>query len=90
MERLFGVFLILGGVIIFNVFIKNIVGMVNVFREFMDNLDCSDKLPKFYGLLCELNGRYDIDIRLQKDIDDFFCYIGDNDRNLAINDDDEI
>ena len=88
-ERLFGSFLILTGVIVFNLFINEISSMVIVFRAFMDNLDCLEKLPKFYGILFEFNGRNDIDINLQKSIDEFFMYSGSHDRTLAINDDDE-
>ena len=44
-ERLFISMIMLSGIIIFNIFMSNILGMISLFEVLIKDLDDSDKLP---------------------------------------------
>ena len=53
-------------------------------------MDDGDNLSKFFGLIKRFNGNVDIEVNLKREIEQFFDYKWQFDRNQAIDDEQEI
>ena len=81
LERVIGALVLLFGVAIFSYIMGKFVEMVNQIREFRRELDNSDELNRFFGVIEQFNNSKPINLQLKRKIEDFFHFKWNNDKN---------
>ena len=89
-ERLLGAFLLLFGVAIFSLFMGTFIEMIDKYKAVNAELEHGDELARFFGLMKHFNGDNDIRLDLKRSIEEYFDYRWKNDRNQAIDDEEEL
>ena len=84
LERIVGALVLLFGVAIFSYIMGKFVEMVNQIREFRRELDDSDELNRFFGVIVQFNNNKQINLQLKRNIEDFFHFKWNNDKNQAL------
>ena len=82
-ERLVGAFLLLFGVAIFSLFMGVFIEIIDKYREVNADLEEGDKLARFFGVIKHFNGDIEIKLELKREIEDYFTYRWQNNRNQA-------
>lgn len=89
-ERLLCAMVLLFGNMIFSLVMEQFLGILNEVKELENDLDEGDQLSKFFGLIQRFNKGKLIPITLQTEIQEYFDYRWENDKNAAINDEVEV
>lgn len=89
-ERIFCAMILLFGVAIFSYIMGNFKEVLEKFNQLNEDLDDGDELTKFFGLLQRFNGNKSINLELRNKIEAFFDYKWNNDRKMAIDDEEEL
>lgn len=58
-------------------------------KDMNKDLDDSDNLSKFLGVMCKFNHNKPMNEKIKNEITEYFDYKWKNDRNMAIDDDEE-
>lgn len=82
-ERAFGAFILLFGVAIFSIIMGNFIEILGSFQQFNAGLDDGDNLTKFFGTIQKFNKMESIGLSLKVEIESYFAYKWDNDKNQA-------
>lgn len=83
-ERVFTAFVIFFGVAVFSYIVGNFVDVLESFNLIQQDFDEGDHLFKFFGLLKNFNSGNKLKKKSLKDIEDYFEYKWQNDKNQAI------
>jgi hypothetical protein len=89
-ERFICAFILLFGVAIFSYFMGILFEIIENFRKLNEDLDDGDELTRFFGLLRHFNNNAAVDDSVKSNIEQHFDYRWMNDKNQAIDDEDEI
>ena len=89
-ERILLAFTFLFGVLIFSIVMSNFIEILDKVSLINADLDEGDELCRFFGLLKRFNGGRTINQEIIGKIEKFFDYKWNNDKLMAINDDEEI
>lgn len=88
-ERLLCTLVFLFGCMIFGYVLGNYGDIIVEYENLTADLDMGDELARFFGLLKHFNDSEDMDWGMQQDIEQYFQYKWQNDRNQAIDDQEE-
>lgn len=89
-ERLLCALVLLFGNMIFSLVMEQFLGILTEMKQLEHDLDEGDQLSKFFGLIQRFNKGKMIPIQLQQEIQEYFDYRWEHDKNAAINDDEEV
>jgi hypothetical protein len=89
-ERAICALILLLGVAIFSYFMGILFEIIDSFRKLNDPIDEGDELTRFFGLIRKFNNNAPIDHDLKTRIESHFDYKWINDKNQAIDDEDEL
>ena len=89
-ERAICALTLLLGVAIFSYFMGILFEIIDSFRKLNDPIDEGDELTRFFGLIRKFNNNAPIDHTLKTKIEAHFDYKWINDKNQAIDDEDEL
>lgn len=88
-ERLACVLMFLGAGTVFALNLNEFSEIVTSHDELMAEIDEGDKLILFFDVLKHFNGDVDIGTEKRREYEEYFDFKWKNDRNSALNDDDE-
>lgn len=80
-EYLITAFILLFGVAIFSYVMGNFIEIFTSFNQINAGFDDGDNLSKFFGLIKQFNKGQSINIKMQNEIEDYFEYRWNNDKN---------
>ena len=86
-ERLIIAFFLMFGVAIFSYIMGSFIQILNVAKEFAAENEDGINLSKFFGTLRKFNNEEDIKLSLKKEIESFFDYKWQLDKNEIVFDD---
>jgi len=89
MERIFCAFILLIGVAIFSIVMGNFSDILQQIKDMNADLDDSETLSKFLAVMTKFNLNKPMKNKLKVEIIEYFDYKWKNDRNMAIDDDEE-
>lgn len=85
-ERLVGGFVMLFGVAIFSYIMGKFIEILDKYTALNADLDYGDQLSKFFGMIKRFNGDVPLRLDLKHEIEEYFTYRWEYDRNQAIDD----
>jgi hypothetical protein len=88
-ERLLGVVFLFSGVAIFTFLAGKLTKNLSTYQDLKANFDDGETLMMFFGTLRNFNENKSITLWLKKDIESYFDYKWNNDRNIAFQTDSE-
>jgi len=88
-ERILCAFILLFGVAIFSIVMGNFKDILEEIKMMNADLDDSENLSKFLEVMAKFNQNKPIKEKFKNQITEFFDYKWKNDRNMAIDDDNE-
>ena len=83
-ERIFTALLIFSGVGVFSFFVGNFALALDGFYRLQNDFDEGEDLFKFFGLIKNFNSGNNLKKKIVKDIENYFEYRWQNDKNQAI------
>ena len=83
-ERLFIAAVLLIGVSTFSYIMGNLIEIIDEIKLIEAEIDDGDNLAKFFGLIRRFNADKQLPTRIQDEIEDFFVYKWNQDRNQAV------
>lgn len=83
-ERICTAELMLIGVLVFSIVRDRLIGIIDFTIHIDEDFDDGIELTRFLGVIKRFNNNMDMDSKLQKQIVDFFIYKWENDKNLAL------
>lgn len=89
-ERFLMAFYLLFGVAIFSFIMGTFIAILNEFKLLTSELEFGDELTKFFHVIKRFNGGKGIDPDFQDRMEKYFQYKWDNDKNMAIDDPEEL
>ena len=75
------------GVLIFSYIMGEYIALLESYKQHHEEFDEGDQLRMFLGVLKHFNNNEEIDIKLRKQIEEFFSYRWVNHKNLAFQED---
>ena len=82
-ERVLGVVFLFSGVAIFTFLAGKLTKNLSTYQDLMANFDDGETLMMFFGTLRNFNDNKSITLSLKKDMESYFDYKWNNDRNIA-------
>ena len=88
-ERIFAVVIMLCGVAFFSYIMGNFVEIVDSYGTLTNELEDGEQLTKFFGLLTQFNRGVTLNQKFKEDIERYFDYMWENNRNWAVIEEDD-
>ena len=88
-ERILGVVFLFSGVAIFTFLAGKLTKNLSTYQDLKANFDDGETLMMFFGTVRNFNENKSITLWLKKDIESYFDYKWNNDRNIAFQTDSE-
>ena len=88
-ERLFCSFILVAGVCVFSYLMDTFLAIISGLQDLNEDLDDGDSLTLFFGILKRFNGDKPINHAFKVKIEAFFDFKWNQDRLLALDDDEE-